>query len=187
MALPIAYQLAIALAPTLASIGRDPMARNRKALQGLFDPAFLSKLTTENFRTVTGSPAYTSARNYTIAGSNQFTNSLSRNLEARGLGTTGIASIAVPAAQSALATNLGNIDINAFQTALGLAQNQIAGRSQALQAAPYGTSRFQTGIGKSIEAFLPALRDWLSKRYSNTGGTDPFQSIFADILAKGSY
>lgn len=170
MPVPLAVQAGIALAPTaFSAFGEDPQERLRRELAAIFSPERLGQFAQQHFKTITGGPGYTMARNYAIAGSNTMKNSLTRSLEARGLGTTGIASIASAAADSSLGLNLGRIDASAYDQSLDLARDSQRGAAAALTAAPYGTSRFAASFGRGLEAFMPILRDYLSKRFAAPG------------------
>lgn len=159
MPLPLFAELGLDTLPALAAaFGADPGARMRREINNLMSPAMLARLVSQNYRLTTGSPGYTLARNYAIAGSNASTNAMARNFGRLGMSDTGIGALASAVGPSALGLNLGKIDTDAYNSAMTMSQDQLRERLQGLLGSPFGASRLQTGLAESFKNLIPFIR-----------------------------
>ena len=136
-------------------------------------PANAMNQTHQFYNQFLGGPAYTSAAQGAYARGNVLQNNLASSLAARGLGTSGIGSIAGPLAQSAAGGYLGQARLGGYegaqQQAMGAIRNQLAG----LQAAgPQGPNPVMQGLGGGIGD----LSSLLSNYFLGQGGAGQGQN-----------
>jgi hypothetical protein len=112
------------------------------------------------------SPMYTGLRRDAMTNASQLASNLNSSFYRRGLGTSGIAAVATPLAQSSFGNSFANIDSSLFAQALGAA----GGNSQVSDI--FKTRGPGIGGGTSsafITSMLPLIKQWLSKYYPAQG------------------
>jgi len=132
--------------------------RYRQQMMQAASPQHLLALHNMLYNQFLGSPAYTQAAGGAFQRGNALQNNLASSLAARGLGTSGIGSIAGPLAQSSAAGQLGQLRTGAYgaagQQAGMLQRNELAG----LQGAgPPQQNQFAAGLGGGISDFAQLL------------------------------
>ncbi len=158
--------ISIAMLPALLSlIGGDPEKRNREEAMKLSSPEHLLSVQQEVLRRLGAMPENVAARSNIVGQSSQLSNALTRSLADRGLGTTGIASVAQPIANSAVSGRLGSFEGALSSGALSHAQELVRNQIAALLGHEYGQSRLQGGLDRSFGALLPAVGDYYKRRY----------------------
>lgn len=158
--------IGIALLPTLLSLfHKDPAERNRQLAMMLSSPKHLLEVQQEVARRLGALPENVAARSNIVGQSTSLSNDLAHSLAARGLGTTGIAAVAQPVANSAVQGRLSNFEGSLSAGALSRAQEIVARQIAALNDNPYGQSQLQGGLDRSMSALLPAIGDYYKRRY----------------------
>lgn len=166
---PVAGLIA-ALAPGLISklFGGNPQEKLRRKVQELSSPGMLSKLTAQHYQALQGGPAFQQALGNIAAGANATGNSISSELGARGIGTSGTGAIL----SSLTPSIVGGQQAQLRSTTQGIASQQAQQQVQQMISALMGTqgpSQTQQLLGSGLEAFGPLLQQWLRTRYPQFG------------------
>ena len=107
----------------------------RQQILRALSPANAMNLTHQFYNQFLGGPAYTSAAQGAYARGNVLQNNLASSLAARGLGTSGIGSIAGPLAANAAGGYLGQARLGGYegaqQSAMGAIRNQLHRHGQS--------------------------------------------------------
>ena len=143
----------------------------RQQILRALSPANAMNLTHQFYNQFLGGPAYTSAAQGAYARGNVLQNNLASSLAARGLGTSGIGSIAGPLAANAAGGYLGQARLGGYegaqQSAMGAIRNQLAG----LQAAgPQGPNPVAQGLGGGLSDFGSLLSNYFLGQGGAGGG-----------------
>lgn len=169
---PLLMNFLLSLTPgLLASLGGDPQKRMRDELAKLYAPGNVIRTSEQFTKSLAGSPDYMAARNYAVQSSNAVRGGMESRLGALGLDSTGVGAIANSVAGSGLGVNLGRIDADLLNRAREQAMALIERQAGALTSVPYGQSRFQSGLGAGLNAFIPFLRDYMLKMKKPGMGT----------------
>jgi len=145
----------------LGALFGDPNKKLRGAVRNLTSAGNIGKVTNQFYQQALGSPAYAQAQGAIAAGANTAQGQLASSLGARGLGTSGTASILGAAIPSMIGGQQAGLRTSAYGSAQSQAQQSIEAQLRALLGTQ-GPSPAQQGIAGGIEAFAPYLRQLLA-------------------------
>lgn len=134
----------------------------RKALMDIFSTGALSNDTNDIFGMMQRSPAYSGARNSALVQSSALANAMQTSFARRGLSTSGIAGMALPAARSSFGQTFANIDTDMFTKALSMARENQMTRGKILTDT-WGPSTGQLTAGNTINSMMPYLFTLMQK------------------------
>ena len=153
------------LANYLGARSKESLRKRQIAeLMAMLDPSKLGAEANTIFDMLRASPMYSGLRNRAMVGASTLSNQLQNSFAMRGLNTSGLAAATLPMARSSFQSSFNDIDMGLFQDALKTAmaniQQRIAIKSGSQPISPMGTA-----FGNTLEASLPMIYSWLSKRY----------------------
>ena len=129
MANPMFLPLLLAFGPAAISklFGhKTPEQKAREQIEQLL--ANRAKMTTENFRQVVSSPAYSAAQGSIATGANQASNNVAANLAERGIGTTGTGAVLSGLTPSLVGSQQSALLANAHKQATDMFESEFQKR-----------------------------------------------------------
>lgn len=169
MALPAFFA---ALAPYALNflssrLGAGAERGRMKAIQRMYTPEYLTNMTNKLFQNMQASPMYTAARGNAMTNASQLGNSINASFARRGLGTSGIAGVATPMAQSSFNQAFAGIDADFFKQAMGNAQTMIDRQAQNMVPG-LGAGTW----GRFLDSSNPMLMDLFKRMMSKYSNVD---------------
>lgn len=144
--------------------GKDPNRELRRQINKLTSAGNVGKVTDQFYQQALGSPAFSQAQGAIAAGGNAAQGQLASSLGARGIGTSGTASILGAAIPSMIGGQQAGLRTSAYGQAQDQAQRQIQAQLQAL-VGTQGPSQTQQMFAGGLEAFAPYLQEFFKSRF----------------------
>ena len=141
---------------------KTPEQKAREQIEQLL--ANRAKMTTENFRQVVSSPAYSAAQGSIATGANQASNNVAANLAERGIGTTGTGAVLSGLTPSLVGSQQSALLANAHKQATDMFESEFQKRIAAINGAA-GPSRTAQLLGGGLDAFAPYLQAYMKHKF----------------------
>lgn len=160
---PLLLGALMSFAPGLLShlLGNDPQAKLRQQIFALLSPKNQAALTNQFYQQNIGSPAYSQAQNTIAAGANQTGNNLAASLGARGIGTSGSASVLSSLVPSIVGSQQAGLRTAAYGSAQDRAMQTLQQQLSGLIGTS-GPSQGQQMFGAGLSSFGPLLQRYLA-------------------------
>ena len=149
--------------------GKSPQEKLQQKIMALLAPQNMSKLTNQLYQQNLGSPGFSQAQGQIAAGANQAGNNLAAKLGARGIGTSGSAAVMSSLIPSLVGSQQAGLRTDAFNSAQGMAQNNIQQQIEALKATS-GPSQNMQLFGTGMSSFAPYLQKFMASKYPSIFG-----------------
>lgn len=173
MAASLLGPLLMAFGPSLISAlfgggkGTTQNDKLRQQIMALLSPQAQAQLAKQYYQQNISSPGFSQGQAVIAAGANQTANMVAENMGARGLAGTGTRDVLSGLTPSLVGSQIAGLRTAAQTQANTQAQQNIAAQIAALTGTQSGPSQSQQMFQTGIEAFTPALTQYLRGKYPN--------------------
>jgi hypothetical protein len=147
--------------------GKDPQKELQKKMMELLAPKNQAAMQNQFYQQNLASPAYAQAQGTIAAGANAGAGQLSRELGARGIGTSGTGAILSSLTPSIVGSQLGQLKTSAYNAGTQQAQQTLQDQLRTLQQTGGQPSATQQQFAGGLDAFGPLLQKFLAGRGGN--------------------